>query len=305
MSEVRVDSLFTYPIKSCGGTQLSEAAVTPIGLEYDRTFMLIDEAKNFISQRTEPRLAIVRPTIEEADQPDASTLNIAAPDMAEIRVPLVADPWDDRIVLATLHGKAVTGLEVTEEADDWFSSYLGRNVKLITAADFTPRYINERYHQPGSFNEVGFADAFPMLLTTYASLEAVNTVLNEQLEEPAVPMDRFRPNIVLSGGNLEAFDEDYWRRIRIGEMIASVARPCKRCSIPYVDQATGEATGKAVGKALAMIRSGTDKTKPGDKSKGVYFGQNLMHVYEEGLMVAEGDELTIERSSLERNVELR
>src|SRR3972149_8537368 len=106
-----------------------------------------------------------------------------------------------------------------------------------------------------------------MLLTSSASLNSLNQILTDELDVNPVPMNRFRPNIVVAGDDLEAFDEDYWRRIKIGEMFAYVVRPCKRCAIPYVDQSTGKKTGKVVGKALAETRLGSDRTKPNDTSR--------------------------------------
>jgi uncharacterized protein YcbX len=306
MSDIRVESLHTYPIKSCGGVRIQSPDITEYGLELDRFFMLTDRDGNFISQRTKPELALVQPDIWNSG-PDFIDMEVTAPGLA----PLILGHETHLVGVydyaeTYVHGKPVAAVRTTKEADDWFSEYLKTPVSLVAKDVAKPRHINDRYARYDSANQAAFADGFPMLLASQASLDEHNRQMAEQTGAGPIPMNRFRPNIVVSGENLEPYDEDYWRRIQIGKMIAYVVRPCKRCAIPYIDQITGQSTGnKAVGKTLATTRRGWDTTKPDDDGKGVFFAQNLAHVYEDGLWITQGQEVIVFDRSDEPNIRLR
>ncbi len=306
MSKIWVEGLYTYPIKSCAGTRMLTADINERGLVDDRTFMVTDIDGVFISQRTHPELALVRPEVTVSDA-DLLNMSVTAPGMETLRLshePSARHPVN--FIETIIHGKAIGALRTTDEADAWFSEYLNMPTYLCASDPQSHRLINDRYWHHDSTNETAFADAFPMLLASRASLDAFNQSMAEQTGAEPIPMDRFRPNIVVRGEDLEAYDEDYWRRIQIGRMIAYVVRPCKRCAIPYVDQETGNPTGnKTVGKTLATMRRGKDTTKPDDNGKGVFFAQNLVHVYEEGLWLDEGDIVQIHDRSDSPNVDLR
>ncbi len=293
--EIEVTGLFTYPVKSCAGISLQEARVTPRGLELDRDFMLVDDDNDFVSQRKVPELALVVPTLGER------TITLAAPGMEDISVPLDVAPDDRELLSATVHGRTVTGQFVGEELNQWFTTFLpahksNRRYRLLRIREDLPRYIKERYHERGASNLVGFADGNSMLLATEPSLAQ----LNSEMAEP-VPMDRFRPNVVVAGDGLAAYDEDFWWRVRIGPMTAFVVKACDRCVIPDVDQATA-VTGKAVRLAL-RTRKGVNAHD--DSNTGVFFAQNLNHVYEPGLVVRVGDAVAVLERGTEPNVILR
>ncbi len=269
--------------------------MTPRGLEHDRDFMLVDDDDDFVSQRKVPELALVVPTITE------HAIILAAPGMGGISVPLeVAD--DDRgLLTATVHGKAVSGQLVGDDVNDWFTTFLpahkgNERYRLLRVRVDQPRYIGERYRRSNASNLVGFADANSMLLATEPSLAHLNSTLDDP-----VPMNRFRPNVVVDGAVLAPYDEDFWRRIEIGAMTAFVVKGCDRCVIPDVDQATA-ITGKAVRRAL-RARKGANAYDP--SNTGVFFAQNLNHLYEDGLTVRVGDKVRVLERSQEANVVLR
>lgn len=306
MNKLRVEALYTYPIKSCAGVNVVSPDVTEYGFDADRFFMAVDQDGNFISQRTRPNLALVQPDIWHSD-PDFIDICVTAPGMEPLMLghEIGLSGNDDRLD-TYVHGNPVSAVITTQEADEWFSEYLGEPVRLVAKDTAAPRYIKDRYARSDTANMAAFADGFSMTLASQASLDELNRRMAEETGAEPIPMDRFRPNIVVNGEDLEPYDEDYWRRIQVGRMIAYVARPCKRCAIPYVDQRTGQSTGnKTVGKTLAKDRRGWDTTKPDDNGSGVFFAQNLNHVYEEGLWITEGQEVVILDRSADRNVTLR
>lgn len=289
---ITVTGLYTYPIKSCAAIALTEAAVTPRGLELDRDFMLIDRDGRFISQRTRPRLALVTPTLA------AGALTVSAPGMERIEIPLTVAADDGRPVEATVHGTPVVGQRVGGEFDDWFTRFVADadSLRLIRVRADAPRPVGERYRRSEAANQLGFADGQPILLASEASLAR----LNDEMETP-VPMNRFRPNIVVAGAALRPFDEDYWTEVGVGALRAYVVKGCDRCAIPDVDQQTA-ITGKAVRRALTVRRgvNAYDET-----NKGVFFAQNLNHMYAPGITVRVGDNVEVIARAAEPNVALR
>src|SRR5580658_1381216 len=294
MREIRVTSLVTYPVKSCAGVALSEAAVTVRGLELDRDFMVIGDDADFVSQRKVPELALIVPTIGER------AITLAAPGMEPIELPLASEPDDRRIVEATVHGRPVAGQLVGEELDEWFTTFLpryrdNRRFRVLRVREDAPRYIKDRYHLAGASNQVGFADGNSMLLASEPSLAQ----LNRELAEP-VPINRFRPNIVIDGPGLAPYAEDSWTSLQIGAMTAFVVKACDRCAIPDTDQRTA-VVGKAVRLAL-RVRKGANAHD--DSNTGVFFAQNLNHVHTPGLTIRLGDEVHVLARSLRPNVVL-
>ena len=271
---------------------MREARVTPRGLQHDRDFMVVDDEGSFISQRQVAELALVRPTLDD------TSITLSAPGMHDVVVALEQEPDDERLVAATVHGKPVAGQLVGEELDEWFTAFLprhkeNRGYRLLRVREDLPRYIKDRYQQPEASNQVGFADSNAMLLAAEPSLARLNT----ELDEP-VPMNRFRPNIVVDGVGLAAYDEDYWTQVRIGALTAFIVKACDRCVIPDVDQRTA-VVGKAVRRAL-VTRRGVNAHD--ESNKGVFFAQNLNHVYAPGVTVRLGDAVEVLERSSEPNV---
>ncbi len=295
MSAITVTGLYTYPIKSCHGIALSAADVTPRGLVHDRDYMVVDEHGAFLSQRQIPEMALIVPSLAPA------AIRLSAPGMAPAEIPLALEADDTRLVHATVHGQPVLGQVVSEALNDWFSAYLTaykrrRRYRLLRVREDAPRCIPERYRRPGASNQVGFADAHAILLASTASLAQLNT----ELDAP-VPMSRFRPNLVVDGPGLDAYDEDYWSELSVGAMGAHVVKACDRCAIPDVDQETAR-RGKAVRRAL-VSRRGANAHDPNDT--GVFFAQNIVHDHRPGLHLRVGDRVVVHERAAEPNVVLR
>ena len=247
---IRLGGLYVYPIKSCGGVAVGEWDVDERGLCHDRRWMLVDDTGRFMSQRRFPRMALIGVRIV----PDG--LVVDAPGMPSLDVssrppkgkPLRAQIWND----------TVDTLPVGGEADRWFGEFLDVRCKLVHMPDESARPVDPDYGEPG--DQAGLHDGFPFLVISEASLAD----LNSRLEHP-LPMDRFRPNLVVEG--CEPFAEDDWRLARIGPITLRVVKPCERCAITTVDQRTA-ATGREPLRTLATFRR---------KGTKVLFGQNLIH----------------------------
>jgi hypothetical protein len=243
-----LSQLVVYPVKGCRGVPVSSVLPDARGLSGDRRWMVVDASGRFLSQRTEPRLALVRAV------PGPVGLVLEAPGMpplalgAEAEGPLRAvEVWDDR-------GEA---RDAGAPASDWLSRHLGREAHLVQLdADFE-RVASAQY-APGT--PLAFNDAYPVLVIGEASLGE----LNRRLERP-LSMDRFRPNLVISGS--APFAEDGWRRIRVGEAVLRLVKPCTRCVATTVDQLSG-ATGPEPLRTLATFRRWN--------GGGVIFGQNAV-----------------------------
>lgn len=294
MDQLQVTALYTYPVKSCAGVQLQRAAITPTGIALDREFMLVDEDNDFLSQRKVPELALIRTTINH------NSIAIEAPGMPAAEIPLTIEPDDSTLVSATVHEKPVTGQVVSEELNDWFTTFLPaykhhRRYRLLHVREDLPRYVGERYRRPAASNRVGFADGSAMLLASERSLAA----LGREMEVP-VPIDRFRPNVVVDGPALEPYAEDYWLELLIGRLQAYVTKPSDRCVTTDVDQRTA-VTGKAVRRAL-VTRKGVNAYD--HTNTGVFFAQNLNHVYTPGLTINVGDPVQVLARSTRPNVRL-
>jgi uncharacterized protein YcbX len=227
-------SLHIYPVKSCGGFRAGSWEVDDFGLRMDRRWMVVNERGHFHTQRTRPRLALVRTGLS------GQTLTLEAPGMESIAVApgggdaLAVGVWDDLCVAE--HCEA--------HANEWVSDLLGERAQLVFMPDATRRPTRRR--QGESLGRIGFQDAYPFLLLGSASLDD----LNSRLDIP-LPMNRFRPNLVVGGS--AAYAEDVWSECRIGEIELVVTKPCARCKIPTIDQATGEA-GKEPLRTLAHYR---------------------------------------------------
>lgn len=248
MASVKLSGLTTYPIKSAAGIPLSQSSVTTRGLRYDRRWMVCDRSGKFLTQRKFPKMALIRVTVE-----DKLRLSITDHDAAALELPLPpesADPVD-----VDVWGDACTAWSMGHEAAQWLSNFLGFEAQLVYMPDSSHRPADHgRFETPNSF-----ADAYPFLLISEASLAD----LNGRLQQP-VPMNRFRPNLVVTG--CDPFAEDTWQQIKIGDTVFDVAKACSRCSIPGVEQSTG-VQGKEPLKTLATYRRW---------DHAIWFGQNLI-----------------------------
>ena len=245
-----LSGVYVYPIKSCGGISLQSADLGATGLLHDRRWMLVDEGGGFLSQRRHPRMAL----ISSLFAPDR--LVVRAPGMPDLEVPLRGE--DGERIDVEVWGDAQRGEPVGGYADRWFGRFLGARCRLVRKPEDDVRPVHSAYARSG--DQTSFADSFPLLLISEASLED----LNRRLESP-VTMDRFRPNLVVRGCG--PYAEDGWDEIRAGGAVFRVAEACPRCAISTVDQGSGE-RGKEPLKTLATYRK---------LGGGVLFGRNLIH----------------------------
>lgn len=219
---LRVASLHVYPIKSLGGFAVDRASTTDRGFEHDRRWMLVDEHGSFITQREERVLACLHVTpnaqgFRVTDLRDGDTIDL---------------PWtlnEGASSTARVFSDMVDVLHAPMTFSAWFADKLQRSCSLTYMPDAMQRHVDAKYAQ----GITSLSDGFPYLILSQASLDG----LNARLEQP-LPMDRFRPNIVLSGG--EAHQEDRWREVHIGDVSFNVVKPCGRCVITTADQRTGE-----------------------------------------------------------------
>ncbi len=231
-----ISELFVYPIKSCAGIALHEARLFATGLEYDRCWMVTDPAGAMLTQRAYPRMALIQVEIGAED------LVIRAPGMSELRTPLDSARLEAPSAVQTqVWRDAAYGLDTGAASAAWFSTFLGMPARLLR---FDPK--RERIVDPDYTDSVGgatthFADGFPLLVIGQASLDDLNTRLSGK-GAPAIPINRFRPNVVLTG--LDAYEEDYVETLSIdgeaGENVQlQLVKPCSRCPMPTIDQAKG------------------------------------------------------------------
>lgn len=242
--------LYLYPIKSAGGIAVGTWPVDEFGLRYDRRWMVVDEAGEAVTQREHPRLALVRTSIQ------GDRLRVAAPGQPPLDLPL--EPVGRVTTTAMVWGDACASSWMGERAARWFSQALGVSCSLVHMPAETGRPADPRFAPPGV--RVSYADAFPFLLISEASLADLNT----RLANP-VPMNRFRPNLVIAGG--PAYVEDGLTRFRIGTLELQAVKPCARCVLTTTDQATGE-RGPEPLRTLATYRKVDGQVR---------FGQNLAH----------------------------
>lgn len=247
---IHLSGLYIYPIKSCRGISLGAWDVDGRGLRLDRRWMLVDGDGRFLSQRELPRMALIGVRI------GSEHLAVDAPGMPTLDVPF--EPVVDDLVPARVWNDVVMASPAGGEAGRWFSEFLGVNCALVRLSESTARPVDPGYGR--SDDRVHLADGFPFLLTSEASLAD----LNARLDRP-LPMDRFRPNLVVEGCG--PFAEDGWDVVRVGAMTFRVVKPCARCVITTVDQGTAT-TAREPLRTLAKFR------RDGDK---VLFGQNLIH----------------------------
>ncbi|GIV59161.1 MAG: molybdenum cofactor biosynthesis protein [Rhodothermaceae bacterium] len=246
---LQVSALFVYPIKSTRGRALRQATVEPCGLADDRRWMLVDAGGTAVTQREAPRLAFV----EALPEPDGLRVVIPGRDPCFVPRP----PREAARVTVRIWGDRVPAAPAPGDVHAAFSAFLGQPVRLVHLPGDVVRPVDPAYAVGA--DRVSFADGFPLLLASEASLAE----LNRRLPDP-LPMDRFRPNLVVAGGR--PFEEDTWKKIRAGEVTFHVVKPCARCVVTTIDQQTG-LRGKEPLRTLATFRRREGK---------VLFGQNLI-----------------------------
>lgn len=248
MSEFRLSEIWIYPVKSLGGVRLNHATVQEKGLKGDRRWMLVDEDGMFMTQRLIPGLALFK--VEEKKEHlkiNFEGNSITLPTENSSPVVFKARVWDDTVDV----------VEVSNDVSSWFSEHLKMKCKLVAFPEENPRQVDPRYSLKDG--HVSLADAFPFLIIGQESLN----LLNSKMEQP-LPMNRFRPNFVFSGGM--PHDEDTWQHFTIGNNRFVGVKPCSRCVLTTVNQDTAEKGAEPL-RTLSTYRKRDAK---------IYFGQNLL-----------------------------
>ena len=231
----KVTSLYYYPIKSCRGISVTEADCSEYGITYDRHWAILDRGGIVMKLTARPELALVIPTMLE------NSMKVEAPNMEPLNVPLNLDhvaEKDRKYVDLNFRGLEGSALHVSNEADEWFSKYLGKPHSLVMFdSSCKPRYL-QNHAKYGALplvkesDKVAFAEVCPLLLTSEDSLQ----VLNERCTKIQCQMQRFRSNIIITGA--DAFAEDSWKLVKIGDAIFRCVKKCGRCPLPNVDPFT-------------------------------------------------------------------
>ncbi len=261
-----------FPVKSCRGEMLTEATVEPWGLAGDRRWVVVDENGVTLTAREHRSLFFARPTLR-AD----GGLDLTGPDLPGLRVDV---PAADDLVRIRIHKHELTAAGASAEADAWFSKLLGVSARLIYLDDPTRRHPNPRFADPD--DSVAGADAYPLLVTTQASLAQLNDWIAEgpRAGEGPVPMIRFRPTVVIAGST--PWEEDGWRRVRVGDALFRSVKGCDRCVMTLTDPDTTARTKEPIA-TLARYRRWDGET---------WFGMNLIPDTP-GARIRVGDEVEI------------
>ncbi len=219
---ISVSTLTYYPIKACRGFDVTSSNVERMGLEHDRRMMVVTPEGEFLTQREYPKLALITPTLKN------NSVTLSAPNFDSIQfgiqksgTPTSVDIWKS---------KNVDAIDQGDESAAWLSVWLGTSVRLVHIADGFKRKLNQDYAIHAD-DHTGFADGYPILIISEASLQDLNSRLDS-----ALPMNRFRPNLVVK--NCEPFAEDTWKRIRIGDVEMALVKPCPRCVVTTIDKET-------------------------------------------------------------------
>lgn len=244
----KVSGLFIYPIKSLGGIEVTQVNLCNTGFEYDRRWMLVDENNQFLSQRNFPLLALCKVSLVEngfliryQNQELVIPFFIKEGEFVNVKI------WDDE----------VKAIKAEEKCNQFFSSIFNQHIRLVYLPDNSHRQIDLKYAQPNE--SVSFADGYPILVIGESSLELLNSKLTEPL-----PMNRFRPNLVFSGGL--PHDEDTWKTFMVSDAEFLGVKPCGRCTVTTINQQTGEKGAEPL-KTLSTYRS---------KENKILFGQNVI-----------------------------
>lgn len=269
MASAVIAELNIYPVKSCGGIALQRAQLGATGLQDDRRWMLVDPQQRFVTQRELPRMALLKPRLEGIGAV------LTAPGMPHLRVP---GTGTDMGVTVNVWRDTCAAFDEGDAAAEWLTAFLQQPVRLVRF-DAAQRRLSDREWTGDIEAPNQFSDGYPMLTISNASLAD----LNGRLPQP-LPMNRFRPNLVLDG--VQAYDEDRIHELRAGAVCLRIVKPCTRCRITTTDQSTGIAQPPEPLNTLRGYRWNA-------QLKGVLFGQNMVIVDGVGTELRVGQELEI------------
>lgn len=220
-----------YPIKSCGGISVPHAEIGPLGLAWDRHWMVVDAQGQFLTQRSHPAMACIRTALEQ------DALLLQAPGMPALQ--LDARGEDGQTLTVQVWKSTLTALDQGARVAQWLSAYLGTAARLVRFDPAAERLASSSW--TGAYRApTQFSDGYPLLVIGQSSLDDLNARLSSK-GAPALPMERFRPNLVISG--LEAYEEDFIDTLSVGtgsaRVVIKLVKPCARCPVPGIDQQTG------------------------------------------------------------------
>ncbi len=258
--------LFIYPVKSLRGCAVASAGIDALGLIGDRRFLVVDPAGHFLTQRALPGMALIGTALRDEHLVLTAT---GRPDLTVRRAP---DPSALlRRITIWQHG-GLAAEDCGDEPASWLTDFLGVNCRLVRAGREYERFVLKSAARPG--DGVNFADSCPFLLIGEASLAGLNARLLARDEE-SVPMDRFRPNLVVAGSAPHA--EDGWQRVQVGAVAFRPAGPCARCVVTTTDQTTAR-------RGAEPLRTLADYRRDARDPSLVNFGLNLIHEEKSGAL---------------------
>ena len=263
---LQVSQLFIYPIKSLGGITKQSVEITNTGFKYDRRWMLVDEKNIFLTQRTHPQMVL----LHLAETSNGFMVSKYNDDNLSINIPFITP--EQKKITVTVWDDVCDAVEVSTLHNDWFSEMLNVKCKLVYMPDDTKRMVDKRY--AANDETTSFSDGYPILMIGQSSMDN----LNEKLAE-ALPANRFRPNIVFTGGH--AHIEDEMAAFEINALHFLGVKPCSRCVITTINQHTAE-KGKEPLTTLSGYRM---------KNNKIYFGQNVLQ--QQNGIINVGDEIKI------------
>ncbi len=263
---MHLSGLFIHPVKSLRACAVESVEIDALGAVGDRRFMIVDENGRFLTQRTLPRMARVATALADGE------LTLSAEGAGELRVPRASDPAAPLRRVSVWKSEGLQAEDCGDEPARWLGGLLGASCRLVRVGRDFRRPMLKADALPG--DRIGFADSHPFLVISEASLGDLNARLAFG-GHPALPMNRFRPNLVVAG--CPAFAEDGWPRLRIGGIVFRDGGPCSRCIVTTTDQFTGE-RGKEPLRLLATYRR--DPDDPTD----VNFGRNFNHETKSGML---------------------
>jgi uncharacterized protein YcbX len=251
---ITLSNLTYYPIKACRGFDVAASYVERMGLEHDRRMMVVTPEGEFLTQREYPRLALVTPTLKN------DSVTLSAPDFDSIQFGIQKSGTPTSVNI--WKSKGVSAIDQGDESAQWFSDWLGVSVRLVHVDERYKRKLNPDYAVSAE-DHTGFADGYPILIISEASLQDLNSKL-----ESALPMNRFRPNIIVK--NCEPFAEDTWKRVKIGDIEMALVKPCPRCVVTTIDKETLQKNKEPL-KTLSTYRN---------QEGGAMFGMNVIPLNE-------------------------
>ena len=267
---MELTGIFLYPVKSLRGLAVPSAEVDALGLAGDRRFMVVNAAGMFLTQRALPRMALIASAVTDP------SLILRAAGGGEVRVPRSPDASAPLRTVGVWRDAELQAEDCGEEAARWLTAFLGTVCRLVRIGAAFTRPIPPRKLPGlgGTPRFVSFADTYPFLVIGEATLGELNDRLVAQ-GGAALPMDRFRPNLVVRGG--APFAEDDWDRLRIGPVTLSGGELCSRCVITTTDQETAERSPEPL-RTLASYRR--DRAEPAK----INFGRNFAHEADTGVL---------------------